>query len=352
MNLKGLVIVPGLAAGDLAAIGAQMTPIANRPLTCHVIDALTAAGARSVALVAPPAVSSAVRGSLSHGLATPPDEIVQLTFDGDGDLGGALIAAAAFVGEDACVAHPANGLLCQELAPFVEALRAGGPDLLVLLHSATERPAPLEPRLRRLLRLDEIASSRGALALTGVCLFGPGALARSARQLSLAGGRADLAALAALCAGEQGIVDAAVVGGWSRYSGAPRDLLELNRMVLEAMPARPLAAELDDSRVEGRVDIHPTALVRSSIVVGPSIIGPGALISHSYIGPYTAVGANAEIENSEVTRSIVCDGARIANVGGRIEASTIGRNARIFRDFALPRAIRMHVGESVELALA
>jgi hypothetical protein len=39
------------------------------------------------------------------------------------------------------------------------------------------------------------------------------------------------------------------------------------------------------------------------------------------------------------------------HVGGRIEASTVGRSARIFRDFALPRAMRLHVGDGVELAL-
>ena len=56
-------------------------------------------------------------------------------------------------------------------------------------------------------------------------------------------------------------------------------------------------------------------------------------------------------EGAEIERSIISDGARIMHVGGRIEASTVGRSARIFRDFALPRAMRLHVGDGVELAL-
>ena len=66
---------------------------------------------------------------------------------------------------------------------------------------------------------------------------------------------------------------------------------------------------------------------------------------------YTSIGARAQIEGAEIERSIIADGARIMHVGGRIEASTVGRRASIFRDFTLPRAMRLHVGEGVELAL-
>ena len=96
-----------------------------------------------------------------------------------------------------------------------------------------------------------------------------------------------------------------------------------------------------DNRIEGRVIIHPTAEVSSSIILGPTIIGRDARVSNSYIGPYTSIGAGAEIEGAEIERSIIADGARIMHVGGRIEASTVGRSARIFRDFALPRAMRL-----------
>jgi hypothetical protein len=39
------------------------------------------------------------------------------------------------------------------------------------------------------------------------------------------------------------------------------------------------------------------------------------------------------------------------HIGGRIDASTVGPRASIFRDFDLPRAMRLHVGEGVKLAL-
>ena len=86
--------------------------------------------------------------------------------------------------------------------------------------------------------------------------------------------------------------------------------------------------------------------------MGPSIIGAGARISNSFVGPYTSIGARAEIEGAEVERSIIADGARIMHVSGRIEGSTIGQRASIFRDFALPRGIRLHVGANAEMAFS
>jgi glucose-1-phosphate thymidylyltransferase len=91
--------------------------------------------------------------------------------------------------------------------------------------------------------------------------------------------------------------------------------------------------------------------VRSSVIVGPTVIGPDTTIADAYIGPYTSVGARARIEGAEIERSIVYSGASILHVGGRIVSSVVGRNARVFRDFSLPRALRLHVGDGTEVAL-
>ena len=90
------------------------------------------------------------------------------------------------------------------------------------------------------------------------------------------------------------------------------------------------------NHVEGAVEIHPTATVESSTIVGPAIIGPGALVLDSYIGPYTSIGADVHIEGAEVERSIILPGARITHIGGRLVGSVVGRDARRFRDFSLP----------------
>ena len=81
------------------------------------------------------------------------------------------------------------------------------------------------------------------------------------------------------------------------------------------------------------------------------IIGANAIISDSYIGPHTSIGDGARIEGAEIERSIVLAGASILHVGGRLVASVVGREARIFRDFSMPRALRLQVGDGDEVAL-
>ena len=78
---------------------------------------------------------------------------------------------------------------------------------------------------------------------------------------------------------------------------------------------------------------------------------PDAEISDAYIGPYSSIGAKVVIENAEVEHSIILPGASIKHLGGRLEASVVGPGARIFRDFRLPRALRLNVGEGAEIAL-
>ncbi|MGH2929893.1 MAG: hypothetical protein ACRDL8_16955, partial [Solirubrobacteraceae bacterium] len=233
---------------------------------------------------------------------------------------------------------------------------ANPPDLLVLLHRSHNEHGRLGPAGRRLLGVTDLDGSRRRLAPTAVCVFGRGGL-RHAVSLAVSDRRnwdSDQdgpLAIAQALARDGRSVEAGVVRTWHSYHGDPQDLLELNRIVLDQQPAQAERPDRGNNRLEGRVTIDPSAEISGSTILGPVIVGPRARISDSYIGPYTSIGAGVEIENTEIVRSIVSEGARIRHVNGRIEGSTIGRDARIFRDFALPRAMRLHVGAGVELAL-
>ena len=87
------------------------------------------------------------------------------------------------------------------------------------------------------------------------------------------------------------------------------------------------------------------------MIIGPVIIGADALIADSYIGPHTSIAERVRIEGAELERSIVLADASVLHVGGRLVASIVGREARIFRDFSMPRALRLQVGDGDEVAL-
>lgn len=351
MRYKGVVVVPPGSARSPSGIGAITAQrVANRPIVCHVLDALADSGIGEIAIVGPSRALSEIRACVDddHGAASELTYVPQIGRD---DLPGALAAAESFVGDDPCVLHFADGLLGEDLGKLLRLQASAFADLFLLLHRCSNGRDRLGPRAQRALGIRELNPSSAPLGLVGVCVFGPGAARRACRRARADRPESELTAIAELLAGEPGALGAGYVRTWRRYCGDPLDLLELNRIVLDQQTPDGELFDLGDNKIEGRVIIHPSAEVTSSTIVGPTIIGPGARITGSWIGPYTSIGARAQIEGAEIERSIIADGARIMHVGGRIEASTVGRRASIFRDFTLPRAMRLHVGEGVELAL-
>jgi len=327
--------------------------IANRPIINHVVDALRDVGVVELAIVAGTNVIAEIRAAIASDAERdePPVDLTFIPYGGAGEAPDALAAAASFVGTEACIVHWADGLVGQPLAPFTELFEANDPDLLLLVHSNADSGDRLGPDLQRLLGLAELNGARNRLGFAGICVLGVGILEQANAQPADARPCLDVVAMADQLANTGGRLHVGQVRTWRRYGGNPTDLLELNRLVLDQLTLQNEPARNGDNRVEGRVDIHPTAQVSGSVIVGPCIIGAGACVTSSYIGPYTSIGVNARIEGAEIERSIILDEARVMYVSGRIEASTVGRRASIFRDFGLPRAMRLHVGADVEVAL-
>jgi glucose-1-phosphate thymidylyltransferase len=350
MRCKGVVVVPGEDPSRRPGEDAAATHrVANRAIVCHVLDGLKAAGLDELAVVAPPELAPQIQSCIDEDGSF--GSVRHITCASRDDLLGALVAADEFVGEDPCLVHAADWLVGVELVPFAGLLESDPSDLVLFLHRTSEKRDRLGPGAQRVLGISELNGSKTCLSLVSVCLFGPGAVRAACAAAANSEERRDLTAIAEDMTDAGRSIRTKFVRTWRRYCGDPLDLLELNRIVLDQQAPELESVDNGDNRIEGRVIIHPTAEVSSSIILGPTIIGPSARVSNSYIGPYTSIGAGAEIEGAEIERSIIADGARIMHVGGRIEASTVGRSARIFRDFALPRAMRLHVGDGVELAL-
>jgi glucose-1-phosphate thymidylyltransferase len=343
-----LVTPPASSSSLVGGAATALQPVANRPIVWHVLDALREAGVRDVSVVVPASLASDVRACIA---LRPRDvRIRYAVHDQANDSSDALRSAVAAVGDAPCVLHLADGLLAEPLGPLLRRLESSSTDLLVLVHPGAREDRRLASETRRLLRIAEFDPARSALGMAGVCLFGRGALRQASHWLS--GSELDLGTAVEQLASAGGRLDVQLARGWLRYGGDSVDLLELNRATLDALPAGGEPPLDGDNQIEGRVAIDATAKVTSSVIVGPSIIGPGARVTHAYIGPYTSIGAGVEIEGAEIERSIISSGASIRHLGGRLVASVVGANARIFRDFSLPRATRLRVGDDTEVALS
>jgi glucose-1-phosphate thymidylyltransferase len=350
MSTKGVVVAP---TDDGASVEAFCTErVANRPIVCHALEALVSAGTTELAVVAPPRALDAIRTCIESDGGASATAVRYVAQTNRPDLLGSLEAAASFVGDDPAVVHFADGLVGDTADRFSRFLVEEPEGLLLLVHRSSDKHAGLGPATERLLGVTELNESRSRLAVAGVCVFGPHLLRLASAAPAASDSHCDLIAVAEWLAGQGHQPHVGFVQTWRQYRGKTLDLLELNRLVLDHHAPKEEPVDTGDNRIEGRVSIHPTAQLRSSVIVGPSIIGAGARITNSFVGPYTSIGARAEIEGAEVERSIIADGARIMHVSGRIEGSTIGQRASIFRDFALPRGIRLHVGANAEMAFS
>ncbi len=351
MLVRGVVVVPTTTRWTGPWLGAtratSLERVANRSIVCHVLDAMLEAGVAEVALVSPPgAVEEIAAGVASEG---PPGlRVSHIMHDSGDDADRALLAVAEFVRDAPCVLHRADGLLGQPLTPCIEQLQAEEVDALLLVdpggHDA--RRLRLVPRAFEELSEEFVAPA----GFTGVCLLEAGSLSR----LPNLGRSAQLLDFGALV--EQLVRDGAraqvrAAPAWRHFEGDAGDLLVMNRTMLDRLDRDVTPQATHGNRFEGPIVIHPTACVMASVIIGPVLIGADASVTDSYVGPHTAIGERVRIEGVELERSIVMPDASVLHVGGRLVASVVGRHARVFRDFSIPRAMRLQVGEGDEVAL-
>jgi glucose-1-phosphate thymidylyltransferase len=97
------------------------------------------------------------------------------------------------------------------------------------------------------------------------------------------------------------------------------------------------------------VVIEKGAIVENSVVRGPAVIGPGAKIISAYVGPFTSIGRDVEINKSEIEHSIVLEGSLIHDLETRVCDSLIGRGVKIHRLPLKPVAHRFMLGDNSEV---
>jgi glucose-1-phosphate thymidylyltransferase len=313
-----------------------LLPVGNKPLVLHALEELIDAGISEVAVVTEPSLAEEVHDIVEQ---TVGERIVTTHVVGeDRSFMDALGQVASFVGVDSFVVHLGDSLTRSGLTGAIQGPPVHGNDVLALVEENGHDVTPLGAGL---------ASLRAA----GIYVFGPGVLdldregdAPQDWDLEIAGTTDRLAAVG-------GRIEVRPVHDWWRYRQRPDALLQANRFFLSGIRGGPTDARLENTDLQGPVILHPSVRLTSTIVRGPVIIGPGAEISDAYVGPYSSIGANVVIENAEVEHSIILPGASVRHLGARLEASVVGPGARIFRDFRLPRAYRVNVGEGAEIAI-
>ncbi len=351
---KGVVVVddgdcaPGLLRSSRLSASEQ---IANRPIVDHVVEALESVGATEVVVVTSCRLAADVKACLFNRASRSRASIRYVDRPGPMNLAAALRVVAPLIGAASCIVHPANGLLGEQLESVTACLSDDAPDVVVLVDRGSGTECSPPARRTDVSNVIDIAQGRKSLDVAALCVFGSGALLRATSALPRTGGDIDLTLIERQISPAGGDLQVLQASSWRRYTGNPFDLLELNQIALERLDLEHQRPPPGGNKIEGQVQIAEDAVIRRSVIIGPSLIGPRAQIVDAYIGSYTSIGAGARVEGAEVERSIIGAGASVTHVGGRLASSVIGRNARVFKDFSLPRAIRLQVGDETVVAL-
>jgi glucose-1-phosphate thymidylyltransferase len=353
--LKGLILSGG-AGTRLRPIthtsAKQLVPVANKPVLFYGIEALVRAGVTEIGIVIAPDTGDEIRDAVGDGSEFGA-RVDYITQDEPRGLAHAVLTAEEFLGESAFVMYLGDNLLRDGIADLVDAFRESEPDALILL---TQVPDPSEFGVaeldgERVVRLVEKPKDPPSdLALVGVYMFGPAVFdAAKAIEPSWRDELEITDAIQWLIDGGKR-VESRLVRGWWKDTGHLEDVLEANRLVLEDIERR-IDGELLDSRVEGRVVVEEGARLERSLVRGPAVIGAGSRITDSYIGPNTSIAPEVTVTGSEVEHSILLSGSTVSDLGARMEASLLGRNATLARGDGLPKTLRLIVGDNSEIAI-
>jgi glucose-1-phosphate thymidylyltransferase len=99
------------------------------------------------------------------------------------------------------------------------------------------------------------------------------------------------------------------------------------------------------------VDIGDGCRIENSIIRGPAIIGNSVTLRNAYIGPYTSIGHNCTIEDSEIEYSVIMEGGTLSRLNQRVSGSLFGQNVLVKRRQQKPNNLRFMLGDQSHVEL-
>ena len=325
----------------------QLIPVANKPVLFRVIEAIRDAGVTEIGIVVGDTASEikqAVRRGNKWGV-----EITYIPQDAPLGLAHAVKISRDFLGDERFVMFLGDNVIQGGISPLLRQFAASDWNSQIVLTevSQPERYGVAElndqGQIIRLIEKPKVPPSN--LALVGIYMFD--AHIFEAVNAIKPSWRWELEITDAI----QWLVEKGyrvfpyIHRGWWIDTGEPGEMLEANSRVLEEITPIIEGYVDRDSEVDHRVTIEKGAEVINSVIRGPAIIGENTRIVNSYIGPFTAIGAECRVQDSEIERSIVLEHSVIESLPSRIQDILIGRHFVLQRSPIRPKALKLTLGD-------
>jgi glucose-1-phosphate thymidylyltransferase len=321
----------------------QLIPVANKPILFYAIEDLIEAGVQEIGIIVGPNREQVIETVESEDWQANIEFIQQ---DAPRGLAHAILVAEDFLDDD-FVMYLGDNILREGIVEHAKKFKENNHDASIMLTEVTNPEhfgiAELNGNgtIKRLVEKPKEPPSN--LALVGIYFFK--SVIREACKSIKPSWRNEFEITDAI----QWLLDNSYnvgwtkVEGWWKDTGMPEDILEANRLILDTLT--PEVQVGVPGEIRGRVSIgEGTEVSEKSVIKGPAIIGSDCHIKDSYIGPYTSIGNNCEIIDSEVEDSVVMDDAKLLHASKVID-SMIGRGAVIEKNKRPPEGGKYIIGE-------
>ncbi|MEM1202382.1 MAG: glucose-1-phosphate thymidylyltransferase [Acidobacteriota bacterium] len=333
----------------------QLVPVANKPVLFFGIESIVAAGITEIGIVVGD-TKDEIRAAVGDGSRFGA-QVTYIEQEAPLGLAHAVLIAEDFLGDDSFVMYLGDNLIAGGIRSLVEEFQELQCNAQILLAQVPNPQqfgvAELTEDRRKIRALEEKPQEpKSNLALVGVYMFDKSIFDSVKRIEPSARGELEITdAIQDLIV--RGLdVHPHEVRGWWKDTGKLEDMLEANRIVLESMDLRRRhGAAGTGSTLEGRISMGEGVELVNSLVRGPVVLGDGVRLENAFVGPYSSIGDGCVVADSEIENSIVMENSEIRDVPSRIDGSLVGRNARIARSGAKPKAYRFMVGDNSEVGV-
>jgi glucose-1-phosphate thymidylyltransferase len=330
----------------------QLVPVANKPVLFYGIEAIRDAGITDIGIIVGD-TREEVKAAVGDGSMLG----VKVTYIEQSEplgLAHAVLISEGFLKDDPFVMYLGDNLILGGIKELVREFKRDKPNAQILLAKV---PNPnqfgvAELKGKKVVRLVEKPEKpMSDLALVGVYMFDKNIFKAVKGIKPSPRGELEITDAIQYLIDHDYTVHPHMVNGWWKDTGKLEDMLEANRMILDSLVRR-LDGHVDSSsRIEFKVVVEKGAEVINSVVRGPAIIGAGARIVNSFIGPFTSIDKNVQVLGSEVEHCIILEGSIISEVDRRIEDSLIGRNVEVGKSPLKPTAYRFMLGDNSKVGL-
>ena len=331
----------------------QLIPVVNKPILFYALEDIINAGIKDVGIIVGPNKEQVMDCVESRQWKADIEFIYQEEPLG---LAHAVKISKDFIGTEPFVMYLGDNILKGGILDHVnEFLNSSSTDASILLCKVPNPQqfgvAKLNEKGDVIQLLEKPKEPPSNLALVGVYLFRP-VIFEAVKNIKPSW-RNELEITDAIqwLISNGYKVKSATVDGWWKDTGKTEDILDANRLVLDELVPENNGLVEKEVILKGRIKIGEESVIKGKTVIkGPIIVGENCVIQDSYIGPYTSIGNNCKIVNTEIEDSIIMDGSVVESCS-RIVDSLIGKNVKVKKSKKLPEGYRLVVGDYSEVEI-